>query len=120
MQPAAAKLQEALANIHFTTPQVPVVANVTAKPITDANEFEASLVRQLYSPVLWEDTIRYLLQEGVDTFIEVGSGNVLSGLTRKVDRKVTMLQVQDEASLEKTLAQLTALEEGKVTSDVSR
>jgi [acyl-carrier-protein] S-malonyltransferase len=120
MQPAAVKLQETLANINFHTPQMPVIANITARPITNAHEFEASLVQQLYSPVLWEDTIRYLLQEGVDTFIEVGSGTVLSGLTRKVDRKVTMLHVQDEASLEKTLVQLSSSQEGKVTSNVIR
>jgi [acyl-carrier-protein] S-malonyltransferase len=53
---------------------------------------------------LWEDTIRYLLQEGVNTFVEVGSGSVLAGLTRKVDRKVTMLNVQDQATLEKTIS----------------
>jgi [acyl-carrier-protein] S-malonyltransferase len=104
MQPAADKLQDKLATLSFHDANIPVVTNVTARPITIAADIQEALVRQVASPVLWEDTIRYLLQEGVDTFVEVGSGSVLAGLTRKVDRKVTMLNVQDQATLEKTIS----------------
>jgi [acyl-carrier-protein] S-malonyltransferase len=106
MQPAADKLADQLATLSFQDAAIPVVTNVTAKPITKAAEIQTALVKQVAAPVLWEDTIRYLLDAGVDTFIEVGSGTVLAGLTRKVDRKVTMLNVQDEATLEKTIAKL--------------
>jgi [acyl-carrier-protein] S-malonyltransferase len=119
MQPAADKLQEKLSSYTFEQATIPVVTNVTATSITTATDIQSSLVRQVASPVLWEDTIRYLLSEGVDTFIEVGSGTVLAGLTRKVDRKVTMLNVQDQASLEKTISQLQEMAEGMVKTDVN-
>ncbi|MCH5584963.1 ACP S-malonyltransferase [Shimazuella sp. AN120528] len=112
MQPAAEHLQEKFSTYAFHDAKIPVIANVTARPVTKAADIQTSLVRQVASPVLWEDTIRYLLQEGVDTFIEVGSGSVLAGLTRKVDRKVMMLNVQDQASLEKSLSQLEGKTEG--------
>jgi [acyl-carrier-protein] S-malonyltransferase len=112
MQPAAEKLQEKLSTLTFTDADIPVVANVTATPVTKAAEIQTSLVQQVASPVLWEDTIRYLLHQGVDTFIEIGSGTVLAGLTRKVDRKAVMLNVYDRASLEKSLSQLEVKMEG--------
>lgn len=62
---------------------VPVVANVTASAVTDAAALRALLVEQVYSPVLWEDSVRYLIAEGVDTFVEIGSGTVLAGLIKK-------------------------------------
>lgn len=112
MQPAAEKLQTKLSTFIFRDAKIPVVTNVTASSITKAADIQASLVRQVASPVLWEDTIRYLLQQGVDTFIEVGSGTVLAGLTRKVDRKATMLNVYDQASLEKCVSGLELKMEG--------
>jgi [acyl-carrier-protein] S-malonyltransferase len=114
MHPAADKLAKELAELSFKDATIPVVTNVTAKPITNHTEIESALVKQVASPVLWEDSIRYLLSEGVDTFIEIGSGNVLAGLVRKVDRKVTMLNIQDQESLTKTISQL-AKNEGVTT-----
>ncbi len=115
MQPAADKLMGVLAKLSFQDAKIPVVANVSAQPITNSSFIVMSLVTQVASPVLWEDTIRFLLSEGVDTFIEIGSGNVLAGLVRKVDRKVTMLNIQDPESLTKTISQLQAQNEGVVT-----
>lgn len=69
--------------------------------MTKAEEIKENLVAQVYSPVLWEDSVRTLLQLGVDTFVEVGAGNVLSGLVRKIDRKVKVYQVSDRESAKK-------------------
>ncbi|PSL51156.1 [acyl-carrier-protein] S-malonyltransferase [Salsuginibacillus halophilus] len=104
MQPAADGLTEVLDGLSFTDAQIPVVQNVNAKPTTDAQALKDGLVSQVTSPVLWEDTVRTLLDEGVDTFVEIGSKNVLSSLVRKIQRKdITVLAVEDEASLEQLL-----------------
>lgn len=103
MRPAASKLQEMLADIQMNDAKAPVIANVTAKAVTDATEIRSLLVEQLYSPVRWEETVRQLVAEGVDTFIECGPGKVLSGLVKKVDRKLTTYCVFDEASLQQVV-----------------
>jgi [acyl-carrier-protein] S-malonyltransferase len=74
-------------------PRVPVWSNVDAKPHTDPAEIRALLVRQVVSPVLWEDTIRGLLADGFDKFYEVGPGRVLAGLLKRVQRKVDCTNV---------------------------
>jgi len=93
MKPAAERLQAALANVEMRDAQVPVIANVTARPVTDADEVRRLLVDQVVKPVLWEDSVRWLLSQGVDTFVEIGSGSVLSGLIRKIDRSANVLAV---------------------------
>lgn len=100
MRPAASKLQEMLEGIQMSDAQTPVIANVTAQSVTSADEIRGLLVEQLYSPVRWEETVRQLVAEGVDTFIECGPGKVLSGLVKKVDRKLATYCVYDEASLQ--------------------
>lgn len=100
MRPAASKLQEMLGGIQMSDAQTPVIANVTAQSVTSADEIRNLLVEQLYSPVRWEETVRQLIAEGVDTFIECGPGKVLSGLVKKVDRKLATYCVYDEASLQ--------------------
>ncbi len=75
-------------------------------PVTDNEEIKRLLIEQLYSPVLWEDSVEKLLELGVDTFIEVGPGKVLSGLVKKVNRRVKTFAVQDEASLVQTIQAL--------------
>ena len=64
------------------------------------------LVEQVYSPVLWEDTVNYLLAQNVDTFIEIGPSNVLSGLVKKVNRKVNVFTINDTVSLKQTVEKL--------------
>jgi [acyl-carrier-protein] S-malonyltransferase len=100
MQPAAERLKDVLDAITVRDARVPVVANVSASPIQDADEIRRSLVEQVASPVLWEDSVRWMLNQGVDTFVEIGPGNVLTGLVRKVDRKVTAVSVQDVETLQ--------------------
>lgn len=99
MQPAAERLQTLLNRVEVTTPQVPVISNVTAKPIQDPLEIADALVKQVHSAVLWEDSMRYLLQQGVDTFVELGAGRVLSGLIRKIDSEIKAFSVSDSKTL---------------------
>lgn len=103
MQPAADRLKEVLDGIEVADAKIPVYANVTAKPETKGDEIRDVLVKQAASPVLWEDSVRNMIADGVDTFIEVGPGRVLTGFVKKIDRAFTGQNVEDLASLEKTL-----------------
>ncbi|MGM0851583.1 MAG: ACP S-malonyltransferase [Bacillota bacterium] len=106
MKPAADQFVTILDSITIEDAAVPVIANVTAEPVTDREEIKRLLIEQLYSPVQWEDSVEKLLELDVDTFIEVGPGKVLSGLVKKVNRRVKTYAVQDEASLEQTIQAL--------------
>jgi len=100
MKPAAAKLGDTLASVAMKDAVVPVIANVTAQSVTEAEEIRKLLVEQVYSPVLWEDSVRYLIDQGVDTFIEIGSGSVLAGLIKKIDKGVRIVSVNSLEVLE--------------------
>lgn len=106
MKKAADKLGDALETSAFVTASVPIVANVDAGLNTDKAGIAKALKEQLYQPVQWELDARAMLSEGVDTFIEFGPGTVLSGLIRKVERGISTLHVEDEASLKETLSQI--------------
>jgi [acyl-carrier-protein] S-malonyltransferase len=106
MKPAAEKLGAVLDDLNIQTAVTPVIANVTALPVTDAKEIKERLIEQLYSPVRWIEIVEYLLAQGVDTFIEVGPGKVLSGLVKKVDRKAKVYTTNDVESFTKLLAEL--------------
>ncbi|OEH91228.1 ACP S-malonyltransferase [Bacillus solimangrovi] len=106
MKPAASNFSSVLDEISVSEAKVPVIGNVTAKPMTDAEEIKAKLIEQLYSPVRWQETIELLLEEGVDTFIEIGPGKVLSGLVRKVQRRVNTYNIEDSETLLKTIEKL--------------
>lgn len=106
MCPAATKLGVELAMIPLREPKVPIIANVTAKPVESADEIRKLLIEQVTAPVRWEESIRTMLDLGVDTFIECGPGNVLSGLIKKIDRSVTTYSVFDTLSLTNTLYHL--------------
>ncbi|NKE05308.1 ACP S-malonyltransferase [Mesobacillus selenatarsenatis] len=110
MKPAAEKFESILENIEIKNGVVPVIGNVTAEPMTDASEFKKRLVEQLYSPVLWEDSVAKMLELGVDTFIEIGPGKVLSGLVKKVDRSAKTFAINDA---ETCAAVVAALKEEK-------
>ncbi|NOZ24781.1 MAG: ACP S-malonyltransferase [Nitrospirae bacterium] len=81
---ASRRLAEELRNIHFTPPKVPVVNNADAMYLNTVDSIKASLVKQLDSPLLWEDSVRNMTDSGVDTFVEVGPGKVLSGLVKRI------------------------------------
>ncbi len=84
-------------------PRIPVVANVDAEPKTTAADAVDALIRQVSSPVRWEDVVKRLVAEGARTFVELGPGNVLAGLVKKIDRSVTVASVEDPAGLEAVL-----------------
>ncbi|KYC66039.1 ACP S-malonyltransferase [Heyndrickxia coagulans] len=106
MEPAAEKFKAVLDGIAIRDAAVPVIANVDAEVETGAVDIKAKLIRQLYSPVLWEDSVKKMISLGVDTFIEVGPGKVLSGLIRKIDRSVKTYAVQDMETLEAAVGAL--------------
>ncbi len=86
MQPAADKLKVELDKIEIKDATIPVVANVTAKPVTSSVEIKDLLIKQVTGSVLWEDSVKYMLSQGVANFIEVGPGKVLSGLIKKIQK----------------------------------
>ncbi len=88
MEPAAAGLREAIDQAQIRDAAFPVYANASAKPVTEAQAIGNSLVRQLLSPVLWEPTLRALIEGGADGFVEIGPGQVLKGLLRQTDRSL--------------------------------
>ncbi|WP_349410463.1 ACP S-malonyltransferase [Pseudalkalibacillus sp. SCS-8] len=106
MKPAAEKMGDVLDELTFSDAAIPVIANVTAKPVTDAEDIKSKLIDQIYSPVRWEETVRYLLDEGVDTFVEIGPGKVLTGLVKKVHRRATTISISDSESLEAAVEKL--------------
>lgn len=106
MKPASRRLAEVLDELAFSEAEVPVVANVNATAMTHPEEIKARLLEQLYSPVLWEDCVQAMIRLGVDTFVEIGPGKVLSGLVKKIDRSVTTFAISDEASLTATMEAL--------------
>jgi len=88
MQPAVDRLAAALAKVTLHKPRIPVVSNVDAKPDDDPEEMRRLLVEQVVKPVLWEDSVRWLLAQGVNQVYEVGPGRVLRGLMKRIDRKL--------------------------------
>jgi len=100
MEPAAEKLKAELAAIEIKSPAVPVVSNVAAKYVGAADEIRDLLVRQLTSSVMWEDSMRFMISEGMTEALEVGPGRVLSGLLAKTDRSVSARNVAALTDLE--------------------
>jgi len=103
MKPANEQFAKELDRITFSDADIPVYANVTAEPVTDKSSVKDLLIRQLYSPVRFEETVRNMMNEGVDAFVELGTGKVLSGLVRKIDRKTKTFAIEDPDSLNEFL-----------------
>lgn len=99
MKPAADKLAAKLAETELRAPSVPVVANVTARAETNPDAIRELLVRQVSAPVLWEDSVRWMIGQGVDTFVEIGSGTVLAGLIKKTDKSVRVFSLNSLAAI---------------------
>lgn len=106
LEPAGEKLSKELEEIAVKPMNIPVVTNVTGKIVEFEAEIKDLLVRQVSTSVLWEDCVRTLIEKGVDTFIEIGPGKVLSGFIKKIDKEARILNVEDKASLDKTIAVL--------------
>ena len=99
MDPVAEKFQSELESAEMRDAELPVIANVTAAPETDAGEIRRNLISQVNGQVRWSDTILYMIAQGIDTFIEVGPGKVLTGLLKKTDRSVTCIPVESMESI---------------------
>jgi [acyl-carrier-protein] S-malonyltransferase len=94
MEPAEARLRDDIERIRFSAPRVPVYVNVDARPISDAAAAKEALIRQVSRPVLWEESVRTMIDDGVSLFVEVGPGRVLSGLLARIDRQAGRVSVQ--------------------------
>ena len=108
MKPAADRLAPILEEIPFADPNVPVYTNVDAKPVTRAAAARNALVRQVASPVRWHELVERMANDGFDTFVEIGPGNVLSGLARRIRRDLKTLQVSDPRGIEAAVELLRA------------
>ena len=102
MMPMQQKLEKELRSTEFSSLRVPLVTNVDADTIESGDEGREALIRQVSLPVRWEASVRLMIDEGVNTFVEVGPGRVLTGLLRQIERSVSALNVEDEKSLAAT------------------
>jgi [acyl-carrier-protein] S-malonyltransferase len=106
MQPAQDRLEADLRTLELRDPQVPLVNNVDARPVTSAGDCREGLVRQVSGSVLWQPSVERMAADGVTTFVEVGPGKVLGGLVRKCARGARVLNVESPESLDATVAAL--------------
>lgn len=110
LEPASIQLKEAIKVVSINEPALPVVSNTIAEVFKDKEQIKEMMVKQVMSPVYWEDSVRTMIDLGVDTFIEVGPGKTLSSFIKKIDKTVTTLNVENEKTLEKTLNKLAELQ----------
>lgn len=106
MQPAADAMADALADVTIAAPQSPVVANVSAEKVSDPEEIRRLLVEQVCGAVRWREGVLYMKDQGVEQLVELGTGKVLSGLARRIDRSLTGVAVNTPADIESFLATL--------------
>jgi len=100
MQPAADAMQEALGKVSLGTPIVPLIANVLASEVTNPADIKQRLVEQVTGLVRWRESVQYMKANGVDTLVECGTGKVLSGLVKRIDRDMTGLALNTPADIE--------------------
>lgn len=103
LEPAGQRLAEALAGVPIASARIPVIANVTADYVQEPAQIRELLIQQVSSPVRWEESVRRMVADGVDTFIEVGPGRTLSGFIKRIDRKLKVFNVEDVQTLGKVL-----------------
>ena len=101
LEEAGEKLGEVLAQVEVHTPVIPYIANVTAGYVTDAGDVKPLLIKQVSSSVRWEQSIRRMLEDGVDTFIEIGPGRTLTGFMKKIDRNAKAMNIEKLEDIEK-------------------
>ncbi len=107
LAPAQKRLEADLRAVKFSALHFPVITNVDAEAITTGDEAREALIRQVTMPVRWLESVREMIEQGVNIFVEVGPGKVLSGLLRQIDRSVRCFNVEDAASLQSTLDKIT-------------
>lgn len=106
MAPAADAMSEALANAEITSPAVPLVANVLAEPIADPADIRARLVEQVTGTVRWRESVLWLAGQGVDTFVELGTGKVLTGMVRRISKESTGMAVNTPEDIDALIEKL--------------
>lgn len=106
MQPAAEAMAEALGNVDIQAPSLPLVANVTAEFVTSPDRIRELLVQQVCGRVRWRESVLFMKEQGVDSLVEVGSGKVLTGLVRRIDKEMTGTAINTPADIEAFLASL--------------
>ncbi|MGO7425701.1 ACP S-malonyltransferase, partial [Rhizobium ruizarguesonis] len=108
MAPAADAMREALAMVSKSDPIVPLIANVRAAPVTAADEIASLLVEQVTGQVRWRETVEWFAGNGVTTLYELGSGKVLTGLARRIDKTINGISVNGPADIDAAVAALMA------------
>ena len=108
MAPAAERLAAEVMRVPLQDLEVPLINNAEARPLQKAADVRASLIKQLASSVLWEDSVRVIQNMGIHTLVEIGPGRVLSGLVKRIAPELRLLNVQDQASLSSTVEALAA------------
>jgi len=103
LKPAAQKLEIELKNISFDDMTIPLMTNVNGDYVKSKDDIKDNLKLQVMSSVLWETIIKRMIKDGVDTFVEIGPGKVLSGFVKKIDRKLTIVNIEDMSSLNKAV-----------------
>lgn len=106
MNEAAEKLAKDLDAVEFSDPQIPVYCNVTGERETDGDRIRQLMKKQVISRVLWEKSIRRMMEDNLDTFVEIGPGRTLAGMMRRINRRTRVLNFEDASSLEKVLSQI--------------
>jgi len=101
-------MREALAGVKKADPVLPLIANVRASPVTDAEEIAALLVEQVTGQVRWRETVEWFAANGVTTLYELGAGKVLTGLARRIDKTINGVSVNGPADIDAAIAALTA------------
>lgn len=99
MKPAAEGLSALIEGLTFNNSNIPIVANTSALPLSDAKEIKQELIKQLNTSVQWQRSVEYMIRNGVSTFIEIGSGKVLAGLIKRIDKTVKILNVGESSEL---------------------
>lgn len=108
MQPAADAMAEALAAVEISAPKVPLVANVLAQPITDPSEIRTRLVEQVTGTVRWRESVTFMAQDGISTFVEIGTGKVLTGMVKRIAKSAEGVAVNTAADIEALVERLNA------------
>ena len=106
LKPASDKLKKRFETVDFKPIQIPVIFNTTARPLAEDETVPALLVKQVMSSVYLEDSIRYMIDQGVEAFVEIGPGKALSGFVKKISRAIPTYQVEDPETLEQTVEAL--------------